>query len=320
MKKVGMPRGLYYYDYYLLWEAYFNSLNMEVVSSIKTNKDILDLGIASCVDEACLPVKIYHGHVAYLKDKVDCIFIPKYIRLYKKEYNCPKHLGIVDMLNSSIENLPPLITPKIELNNKADFKNIMYSVGREFKKSNKEIKNAYKYARKTFSKQDDWIQKMVIPDYNKKELKKGRIKLLILGHSYNVYDDFLNMGLIKKLYNKGVDIATVNDINENEYRLYSYNKNKRIFWTQGRKIIGTAYSLIEGHKVDGIIYISAFGCGLDSVLIYPIEKKSHDYNIPFMTITFDEHTGEAGIDTRIEAFLDMMKWRSESENYLPSFR
>ena len=94
MTKIGYPRGLLYYEYYPFWGSFFNNLDVEVISSIKTNKEILDSGIENCVDEACLPVKIFHGHVSSLRDKVDYIFIPKYVSLYKREYNCPKHLGI----------------------------------------------------------------------------------------------------------------------------------------------------------------------------------------------------------------------------------
>ena len=59
--------------------------------SPKTNRDILNTGQA-CVDEACLPVKVFHGHVDYLKDKVDYIFIPKFISLYRGIL-LPKHLA-----------------------------------------------------------------------------------------------------------------------------------------------------------------------------------------------------------------------------------
>lgn len=320
MIKVGMPRGLFYYDYYLLWESFFKKLDIEVVTSIRTNKDILDLGIKSCVDEACLPIKIYHGHVEYLKDKVDYIFIPKYVRLHKREYNCPKHLGIVDMINNSVDNLPILISPKITINDINDFKDTMYSVGRDLKKNKKEIKEAYRYAINSFNKQDEWIRKEIIPFMDNKITRSDRIKILVLGHPYNIYDNFLNMEILDKLYDKGIDVITVNDVDEIEYRLYSNNNMKRIFWTQGRKIVGAAYSQIENYKVDGIIYISAFGCGLDSVLIYLVEQKSHCNNIPFMSMIFDEQTGEAGFNTRIEAFLDMMKWRSESENNFSTLR
>lgn len=63
MIKIGFPRGLLYYDYFPFWNEYLNNIDLELVVSPKTNKDILNAGITSCVDEACLPVKIYHGHV-----------------------------------------------------------------------------------------------------------------------------------------------------------------------------------------------------------------------------------------------------------------
>ena len=81
MIKIGYPRGLLYYDYYPFWESFFNNLDIEVISSKKTNKEILNCGIENCVDEACLPVKIFHGHVSSLRDSVDYMFIPKYLHI-----------------------------------------------------------------------------------------------------------------------------------------------------------------------------------------------------------------------------------------------
>lgn len=75
MKKIGIPRGMLYYENFPFWRDYFQAIGYEVVVSKRTNKDILDSGILSSVDEACLPVKIIHGHVDYLKDKVDYIFL-----------------------------------------------------------------------------------------------------------------------------------------------------------------------------------------------------------------------------------------------------
>ena len=77
---------------------------------------------------------------------------------------------------------------------------------------------------------------------------------------------------------------------------------------------------MDEREIDGIIYISSFGCGLDSILTYIVSQKTNEYNIPIMELTLDEQTGEAGFDTRIEAFLDMMKWRYRSEDNISSFR
>lgn len=320
MIKIGFPRGLLYYDYYPLWETFFNNLNIEVVTSPRTNKDILNAGIEMCVDEACLPVKIFHGHVNYLKDKVDYIFIPQYISLHKKEYNCPKHLGIASMVSHSINDLPPLITPKIKLESLNDFWSSSYNVGKIFTNNYLLIKMAYKEAIKTNQNHINWLKSEIIPTTNIKESNQEKIRLLVLGHTYNVYDDFVNMGILKKLLDQDIEILYAEDIQDDQIRYYSDQISKRMFWTQGRKIIGSAYSLIESKGIDGIIYLSAFGCGLDSVLIHIVEHRAVKDNIPIMIMTFDEQTGEAGFNTRFEAFLDMMKWRIENENNFSSSR
>ena len=58
-------------------------------------------------------------------------------------------------------------------------------------------------------------------------------------------------------------------------------------------------------QVNGIIYISSFACGIDSVVVELIKDKIDEF--PFMILKIDEHTGEAGLDTRVEAFADMLK-------------
>ena len=67
-------------------------------------------------------------------------------------------------------------------------------------------------------------------------------------------------------------------------------------------------------SISGIIYVSAFGCGSDSVFIDLIERKAKKAKIPFTLLTIDEQTGEAGVNTRLEAFTDMLDWRLKDES------
>ena len=73
--KIGLPKGLYYY-YCKKWVYFFNELGIEVVS-FDTNKEILELGNNVATSEMCLSLKIFLGHVVYLKDKCDYILIPQ---------------------------------------------------------------------------------------------------------------------------------------------------------------------------------------------------------------------------------------------------
>lgn len=316
-KIVGIPRAMHFYEFYPMWEGYFNSLGFDILLSPKTNKDILNAGVLTCVDEACLPVKIFHGHVNYLKDKVDYIFIPKIMGLHEREYNCPKHLGLSEMVKNSIDDLPEIIDPIIDLRRKNGLRRATNKMGKKLNINYINRDKSLKSAVETQRNYNDWLRDKIIPP--KKDSKKT-FNLLILGHPYNVYDEFINMNLLNKLTNENINLIFAEYIPEELYREYSNQFIKRIFWTQGRKLVGSSYYLIDNKLIDGVIYLSAFGCGLDSMLVYLVEKKSIEENIPMMTLTLDEQTGEAGFVTRFEAFLDMMKWRERDENNFSALR
>ena len=108
MIKVGIPRALFYYQYYPMWQAFFEELGAETVVSSPTNKDIFTSGNSRAVAETCLPVKVFFGHVISLVDKCDYMFIPAIRSMGKKAYNCSKFLGLPDMTRALIPECPPI--------------------------------------------------------------------------------------------------------------------------------------------------------------------------------------------------------------------
>lgn len=332
MCKIGIPRGMFFYDYYPFWKEFFEGLGIETVVSPKTNKEVLNAGIFSCVDEACLPVKIFHGHVEKLRDNVDYIFIPRIMSIERMEYCCPKVLGLPDMVKYSVKNVPQIIDTRINLRkSNIGYKKSVYETGKYLEKDLWEIRSSYIKAKKSYEKYIYLLNKGVVPIeaikmYNKafKDINYSssshELTIMILGHPYVVYDEYLNMNLISKLMKNNVKIITPEMISKEEINKYSSKLPKRMFWTHGKRIIGSAFSLIEKRKIDGIIYLSSFGCGMDSILIDLVERKAISNGMPFTLLTLDEQTGEAGINTRIEAFIDMMKWRNKDENNISAFR
>lgn len=324
--KVGFPRSMLYFDYFPLWRKFYENLGIEVVTSPRTNKDILDRGINACVDESCLPVKVFHGHVDYLRDKVDYIFIPKIISTHKREYNCPKHLGLPDMIRHSFKDLPEIIETEVNLRkSNRPLRRAIIGAGANFEKSTRKIYKAFQDAYRQY---EQFIKMMTTRVISLNALGKnddihmirniishcnGR-KILVLGHSYNIYDQYINMELVRKLNRVNFDVITAEMVEEEKAREYASELPKRMFWTNGQRIIGAAYSLIDEKAVSGIIYVSAFGCGLDSVFIDLIERKAKENKIPFTLLTIDEQTGEAGVNTRVEAFTDMLDWRIKDED------
>lgn len=108
MIRVGIPRALFYYQYYPMWQAFFEELGAETVVSSPTNKDIFTSGNSRAVAETCLPVKVFLGHVISLVAKCDYMFIPAIRSWGKKAYNCSKFLGLPDMARALIPRCPPI--------------------------------------------------------------------------------------------------------------------------------------------------------------------------------------------------------------------
>lgn len=304
--KVGIPKAFIYYDYNIIFEEFFKELGVEVILSKDTNRDILNDGVKSAVDEACFPVKVFHGHVEYLKDKVDYIFIPKIISVCKKEYNCPKILGLPDMVKHSIKNLPTIIDTEVDMStsNKSII-NSFLEAGSYFTDNKFRIIKAYYKAVKEYNFTNKLIQR-------KKELTEN-LNIMVVGHSYNLYDEYISMGTIDKLKEQGINVFTPEMIDTKKVTYYAKQIPKRMFWTCGKTIVGSTFSAMYEGKIDGIIYISSFGCGLDSILEDLIRRKAKELSIPHTLLTVDEHSGEAGINTRIEAFIDMINWRDKNE-------
>ena len=57
----------------------------------------------------------------------------------------------------------------------------------------------------------------------------------------------------------------------------------------------------------GAVYISAFGCGPDSYIRQYIKERLSAAGLPLLELTLDSHTAQAGLETRIEAFADMLR-------------
>ncbi|WMM26399.1 acyl-CoA dehydratase activase-related protein [Tissierella sp. MB52-C2] len=293
---VGIPKGLLYYKYNPFLQTFFSELGAEVITSEDTNKKILDEGIRYSVDEACLPIKVFHGHVSSLRDKSDIIIIPRIMQVRKREYICPKFCGLPEMIMNSIPDMPKVITEPIYAISKGKLYNWAEDAGSIIVDDKSKIKRAFNKA----------LEQQKVYDSGIKD-ENYKLKVALVGHPYNIYDDFINMNVVKKLNKLGVGVITEEYLREELMDKEVESLYKRPFWTFARNSYGFASYISKKKQVDGIIYISSFACGIDSVVVELIKDKIGEF--PFMILKIDEHTGEAGLDTRVEAFIDMLERR-----------
>ncbi|MGI5911097.1 MAG: acyl-CoA dehydratase activase-related protein [Syntrophomonadaceae bacterium] len=329
MGRVGIPHGLFYYYYYPLWKTFFSDLGAEVISSSESNRHTLDQGINFTVDETCLPIKIYFGHVKELcNQNLDYLFIPRLVSVEPKSYICPKFMGVPDMVRATVKDLPPLIDITIDISKTDRFlKKDILRVGRLFSSNTNKIKKAYLHACQEnyfctmlagegYTREEAislWEGKQINNKYPQSDLRIG-----VLGHGYTLYDSFISMNLINRLRLMGCSTVLSESINPEMIEQEAATMPKRVFWTLGRKMVGSALHMDNSNEIDGIVYLACFGCGPDSLIGEIIERKVQ--NKPFMMLTIDEHSGEGGLVTRLEAFCDMLRRRRKSnESNLPAY-
>jgi len=299
-KTIGIPRGLSYYEHGSVWEAFFKELGFDVAVSNITNIDILNKGVIYCTNDTCLPVKVFHGHILALKDKTDYIFVPRYSSISKNEYCCPKLCGLPDMVSFNLKDDLNIFEIKINANATKETYESLKNVSKLLGVNYQNVLNAFEnIVKKHFEGKDKELKAVPL-------IKK---KIAVLGHPYMIYDEYLSMNLIEKLTKQGYYAYTPKNIQSSlkKSSAYPYNGVVKTFFSDGLDNLGSAFSLLDYSDISGIIYLTPFACGVDSLVIEFIERGLKGrFDVPLMKLTVDEHTGEAGFDTRLEAFLDMI--------------
>ena len=177
---IGIPRAMLYYRYGVLWKAFFEELQVPVVISPPTTRELLESGSSIAVDESCLSAKIFMGHVNALLGKCDAVFIPRYSSLDHNAVFCTRFEGLFDQTRNVFRITPQrFISCNIDEKEKSSEETAFVSLGRELGFSARESKNAYARAWKTDQRQ----QKLWAKEQEALAAKPGR-KILLVGHSY----------------------------------------------------------------------------------------------------------------------------------------
>lgn len=329
MARIGVPRTLAYFSYYPFWEVFFSQLGHEVVLSSPTSKAILDKGVREAVTDACIPIKIVHGHIAELAVKVDYIFCPRLVSVRKygdfgTETFCPKFLGLPDMVRLCVPDLPPLIDVRIDLKKgKNEISQVCLEIGRILGNEPKDIEKAQVKATAVQKKYTKFLQAEYLPEEamqlaqtpgripSRKETEYD-LKIAVVGYPYVIYDTYLNVGLLSILQKEKVKVYTQDMLRNRVMNACGKSLPKNMFWYYSNRAVNGALYFMKQPDIDGIIHVTAFACGPDSMADRLIEIETHRRSTkPFLSVTIDEHTAETGVRTRVEAFLDMLRYRRE---------
>jgi predicted nucleotide-binding protein (sugar kinase/HSP70/actin superfamily) len=331
--KIGIPRALYFFKFGALWKSFLESLGHTVVFSPPTSTKIVELGTQVASSELCIPMKIYFGHVQELLNQnpdLDFIFIPRYVSIHKDQYYCPKFLILPEAVKYGVKTTTPILSLEFNVKEKSELTSI-YEFGQELGHQNAEVEKAWKIAHQEYeefklrAKKNGYIielNKLDTEPSHKQAPKKFKsrvseelqgkfpVNILVLGHPYNVYENHINIDLIGRLEALDCKIYTIEQMPQEIFDVpVKINQIYQQYWQTEDEILKTArYFLNEGRSdIDGVIFLISFACGPDSLIQEIVMRDMKESQIPYLSLVLDEHSGESGLVTRIQALIEMIR-------------
>jgi predicted CoA-substrate-specific enzyme activase len=304
---VGIPRSLLVYDYAPLLIGFLNALGAKVVLSSKTNKEIVEKSVELAYTDSCFPIKLVHGHVSSLKD-ADFILFPCAIRLGEKEgaenqkYACPLVQASPFIVRNVLDLEKKLLIPVIDFSqgNESVIRNLRdvavkigFSPALGYKAALAGIESQNKFE----SDRAALGQKLL-----KQLVESKRLGVVLLSRSYMSQDAGANLGISEKLAQLGVepvplDFLPLSSIDPRKY-------SDRPYWSYESRLLAAADIVSHNPHLYGLA-LTNFGCGPNSFILKELEDVMGGK--PMGQMEIDEHAAEAGLVTRLEAFVDTIQ-------------
>ena len=301
---VGIPRALLVYDYAPMLIGFLNALEAKVVLSSRTTKEIVEQSVELSYADSCFPLKLLHGHVAALKD-VDYILYPSAIRLGRKEgdenqkYACPLVQASPFIVRQVMNLSERLLIPMVDfsrgdtevINNLAEIA-VKMGFGRT---KGKEAALAGIRAQQRFETERASLGSRLLAQLR----DDGKLGVVLMSRSYMSQDAGANLGIAEKLAQLGVvpiplDFLPLTLVDPRKY-------SDRPYWSYEGKFIAGAAIIASDPQLYGLA-LTNFGCGPNSFTSRIVEDIMGGK--PMGQLEIDEHAAEAGIVTRLEAFVD----------------
>ncbi len=315
--RIAMPKSMYYWDRFPFWQAYFGALGIELNTCSESNNDLVAAGRALCVSEPCFPIIMAHGHVASLLKSFDYVFLPNTINSEAPDpdtfsWFCPWGQTLPLMLKNEIPDhkdriLAPVIRfrdgiKSVQTSLRAMARTLGYS-SRQNDQAVREASKVYDQFRENIAvKGNETLALLRLHD------AKG---VVLVGRPYNIYDGGLNLNVPTKLIQQyGVNVIPMDFIPYSDVDISDLHEN--MFWGYGYKIL-QASRFVGTNPNLHVIYFTNFKCGPDSYIKHFVRNA---IGSPFLTLQFDDHSNDAGIMTRCEAYLQSKGLLEQTPNLI----
>ncbi|MBF0501253.1 MAG: hypothetical protein HQM09_14030 [Candidatus Riflebacteria bacterium] len=304
--RIGIPRASTFMSLLPFWGTFFREIGCLPVLSDPSGTETLALGLKHLPAPVCLPVKLTAGHVnALLAKGVDYVFIPSMMRLPgdapEQSHACPYSMSVPFMITGT--RADKLLSPVLSLMDEENFVAGFSSCIEILKTSESRIRESY---RSSVRAQKNFDELLRIRGRQLIAAGGYRYLFVVIGKPYNTFDGYLNLSLFERLRRQSV-LALPE-------KYLTINGTEMITSLPWRFSADMYRAVTYVADVEGMfpVIISNFGCGPDAFTFKHIEDRLGKK--PHLMLEFDEHRGEAGLITRIEAFIDQLEDSTNAGN------
>ncbi|MFA6011385.1 MAG: acyl-CoA dehydratase activase [Desulfobacteraceae bacterium] len=321
---IGMPETLFMTEYIPLFKDFFQRLGVNVVVETSSAKK-LDTGMKMLNADFCAPMALAHGLVESLSRRtVDYIFLPTLINeqgyvkqleteeLYRDKMTDSYFCYYSSYAATIIDNLPgydfkdKLLSPRIKFNNRPDsavameladyLKDILHL-------DKKIIEEAFVLSRREYlARKTRWAEKgSVLIEQDNED--NGRLKLLLLGRPYALFDKRVNLGIPARLESLGFDLLSQSMVNPDILKNDPNPLLESMHWYFGQQVLMALATVKENPDVYPV-FLTCFRCSPDSYLMNYFKDEMELLGKPYLILQLDEHSSDVGYLTRIEAAVD----------------
>ncbi len=315
-KTVGIPLGLSNMQMAPFWATLLGELGLNVALTPLANKKIIHEGVEAVLSTPCFPVKIAHGHILNLIEKgIDYLWLPSVVSMPREKEDtahrnqlCPYVQTIpyqVEVaLERKLENIKLLKLPvRFQHGRRVLFKCLL-PLCEEFGVGKGRLKRSLDAAGRA---QEAFEQEMVERGrevLSQLDAFQAERNVVMVGRPYNSCDPGACLDIPGKLRKKGVLPIPMEMLDLSKGNVTGDRVYHDMFWKYGQKILRSARVIRDNPKLHAI-YISNFSCGPDSFITHFFKRAMSPK--PCLLLEIDEHSADAGVITRLEAFLESLK-------------
>ncbi len=308
--KIGIPRCLVAWQLLPLFSRFFQSLGFEVEVSDKTDKETIRMGVDAVSAQMCFPVKVAYGHVAKLMcNGADYVFVPSVVSALaeasggQKNQLCPYVQSFPYQIRTAFGGDGKILSAPLRLGEgRRLLRRTLRKLAGSLKVSGAAAGRAIEEAVRA---QRDFEEDLRAKGRRfLAELPADKKAFVLVSRPYNGCDEGVNLRLPGKLAELGITLIPMDMLDLEGVSVEDKSLEESVYWTYGRRILRAA-EIVKGDDRLFAVYLSNFGCGPDSFIQTFFADRMRPK--PCLQLELDEHSADAGLVTRLEAFLESLR-------------